>query len=88
MDPTAIQTALQNMQTALVNATAVLAQLDAKAAADPTASLSMTYTLAGRTVGWNEYRAALMRQVQDMRESVASLTALAWQGQTVISVVR
>lgn len=65
-------TAAENLQVALTNATARLAELDAVPLTD---RARMTYTDGSRTIGWNEYRAALVNQIRETAELMKSVQA-------------
>lgn len=65
-------TARENATASLDNCLARLAELDA---VPLTVRTRMTYTDAGQTYGWNEYRAALMEQVKGFQELLKALQA-------------
>lgn len=66
-------TARENAAASLNNALARLAELDA---VPLTVRTRMTYTDAGQSYGWNEYRAALMEQINGFTDLLKSLQAL------------
>lgn len=67
-------TAAENLQTAVNNACARLAELDAVSFEErPT----MTFQDGGRTFSFNEYRAALVSQIAQTRELLIAVQASA-----------
>lgn len=70
---TALSRTIANLETAAEQASAVLAQLDADAAADPAAALSMTYTSGSVQMGFNEFRASLLQQIKDYGATIEGL---------------
>lgn len=81
-----LERARVNLEVALENATARLAELDSVSV---TERARMTYTEGQQTYDWNGYRAALIQQIMQMRESQANIAALAWnEVGCVRSVVR
>lgn len=65
-------TARENATASLENCLARLAELDA---VPITVRTRMTYTDAGQTYGWNEYRSALMDQVKGFTDLLKALQA-------------
>lgn len=74
-------TAAEYLTTARDNACARLAELDT-VAVDVRAR--MTYSMSGRTMGWNEYRDALVSEVERLTELVVKVGGPF----TVVSVAR
>ncbi len=69
-----MSTAAENLTTAFENACARLAELDT---VPLTTRARMTYSDAGRTYGWNEYRAALLEQIRAYPEALKALQSSA-----------
>jgi hypothetical protein len=68
-----IQIAIDNLLTAIQNATARLAELDVYAINDPDNYARMTYTDGNQTYQWNEYRAALLNQIEKFKAGLEEL---------------
>lgn len=66
-------TAADNLVTTLTNACARLAELDAVPLPQ---RQKMTYTSGGRTVGWNEYRASLVAEIDRLTELVGKVRTI------------
>jgi hypothetical protein len=80
---TAAEQARTNLEAALVNATARLAEMDG---VPLTERARMTYTEAGKTFGWNEFRAALVAQIRETKDLLAAvqLAAGPWEVRQVV----
>lgn len=74
-------TAADNLQTALDNATARLAEMDAVPLDE---RARMTYQVGDESFGWNEYRAALVAQIKDTADMVASAKRAAVAGKPYV----
>lgn len=70
MATTAIERTITNLQTAAEQASARLAELDA---VPLTERVRLTYSEGGKQYSWSEFRAALLQQIKDYGEAVASL---------------
>lgn len=63
-------TAAENLTTALENASARLAELDAVPITD---RAKMTYKDGDQSYGWNEFRAALVAQVKELTDLIGKV---------------
>ncbi len=68
-----IQIAIDNLLVAIQQATARLAELDLYSIESPDNYARMTYTDGGRQIGWNEYRAALVAQIDKFKGQLEEL---------------